>query len=29
MARTVKKNVRYDSHRVRLRTGETEKKVWL
>lgn len=26
MARTVKKNVRYDSHRVRLRTGETEKK---
>jgi integrase len=26
MARTVKKNVRFDSHHIRLRTGETEKK---
>ena len=26
MARTVKKNVRFDSHHLRLRTGETEKK---
>ena len=25
MGKTVKKNVRFDSHRVRLRTGETEK----
>jgi integrase len=26
MGKTVRRNVRYDSHRVRLRTGETEKK---
>lgn len=25
MAKTVKRNVRFDSHKVRLRTGETEK----